>query len=72
MVLMVSLFLVEFYLALSGKTAQSGNTALSGHMILSGHTRAIITERDVQVTDVDLGHGVCVHIFINYVLTNFG
>ena len=28
----------------------------------SGHTGGLGTERDVQVTDGDLGHGICVQI----------
>ena len=31
-------------------------------MACPGHTGGLGTERDVQVTDGDLGHGVCVHI----------
>ena len=37
--------------------------ARSGHTACSGQTGALGTERDVQVTDGDLGHGVRVHMF---------
>ena len=36
--------------------------ACSGHTACPGHRRGLGTERDVQVTDGYLGHGVCVHL----------
>ena len=37
-------------------------TASSGHTACPGHTGGLGTELDVQVTDVDLGHSVRVHM----------
>ena len=37
--------------------------ACSGHKGCPCHTGGLISERDVQVTDGDLGHGVCVQIW---------
>ena len=36
--------------------------ACSGHTACPGHTGGLVTKRDVQVTDGDLGHGVCFHL----------
>ena len=41
-------------------------TASSGHTACPGHTGGLGTERDVQVMDDDLGHGVCVHLINIY------
>ena len=38
--------------------------ACSSHMPCPGHMGGLGTEGDVQVTDIDLGHGVCVHMSI--------
>ena len=38
------------------------HTECSGHTACPGHTGGLVTECDVQVTDGDLGHGVCVHM----------
>ena len=40
--------------------------AYSGHTTCPGHTGGMGTERDVQVTDSDLGNGVCVHMHYAY------
>ena len=37
-------------------------TARSGHRACPGHTGGLGTERDIQVTDGDLGHSVCVQM----------
>ena len=44
------------------------HTAGSGHTACPGHTEGLETERDVQVMDGDLGHGVCVHLL--FILNN--
>ena len=38
-------------------------TASSGHTACPGHTGGLGTELDVQVTDGDLGHSVCVLMY---------
>ena len=45
-------------------------TAWSGHTACSGHTGGLGTDRDIQVTDSDLGHGVCVHMSLGEQLDN--
>ena len=35
---------------------------MTGHTAHTGHTRALDTEREIQVTHGDLDHGVRVHI----------
>ena len=42
-------------------------------MACTGHTGGLGTERDVQVTDGDLGHGVCVHMtYFHIIYVNMG
>ena len=55
-------FIIDLSIVISNIEFLSWDKLEFRHTACLGHSGGLGTERDVQVTDGDLGHGICVHL----------